>query len=155
LFQPDIMSPAEEEEFLGIIRRLSFGPFIMHGAEAKRGIANFGLRYARPSRTLTSAPEFPAELEPMRIRAASLAGIAPDEFAHLLVNEYQPGTGIGWHPRCAALWDGGRDLDWRGLPHAVSKRRRPGPGNEALTGQSVIQRPGMGLASSNTVETVR
>jgi alkylated DNA repair dioxygenase AlkB len=97
VFRPDIISAAEEEEFLEVIKRLSFGPFVMHGVEAKRRIANFGLRYARPSRTLADAPEFPSELEPVRARAASLAGITPDEFAHLLVNEYQPGAGIGWH----------------------------------------------------------
>jgi alkylated DNA repair dioxygenase AlkB len=97
VFQPEIMSSAEEDEFLGVIKRLSFGPFVMHGEEAKRRIANFGLRYTRPSRSLTRAPEFPDELEPLRVRAASLAGIAPDEFAHLLINEYQPGAGIGWH----------------------------------------------------------
>jgi hypothetical protein len=56
------MSPAEEEEFLSVIKQLSFGPFVMHGVEAKRRIANFGLRYARPSRSLTDAPEFPSEL---------------------------------------------------------------------------------------------
>jgi alkylated DNA repair dioxygenase AlkB len=97
VFRPDIMSPSEEGAFFDVIKRLSFGPFVMHGVEAKRRIANFGLRYAGPSRTLTDAPEFPSELEPLRARAASLAGIAPDEFAHLLVNEYQPGAGIGWH----------------------------------------------------------
>jgi len=97
VFRPDIMSPAEEEDFLEIIKQLSFGPFVMHGVEAKRRIANFGLRYGRPSRTLMDAPEFPPGLEPLRVRAASLAGIAPDEFAHLLVNEYRAGAGIGWH----------------------------------------------------------
>jgi alkylated DNA repair dioxygenase AlkB len=97
VFQPDVMSHAEEEKFLGVIKRLAFGPFVMHGVEAKRRIANFGLRYSRPSRSLTPAPQFPAELEPLRMRAASLAGISPDEFAHLLINEYQPGAGIGWH----------------------------------------------------------
>jgi hypothetical protein len=97
VFEPEIMSPFEEEEFLNVIKGLSFGPFIMHGVEAKRRIANFGLRYARPSGTLTDAPEFPPGLEPLRMRAASLAGIAPSEFAHVLINEYQPGAGIGWH----------------------------------------------------------
>jgi hypothetical protein len=58
------MSPAEEKEFLGVIKRLSFGPFVMHGVEAKRRIADFGLRYVRPTRSLTEAPEFPPELEP-------------------------------------------------------------------------------------------
>jgi alkylated DNA repair dioxygenase AlkB len=95
--RPDITSPSEEAAFLDVIKHLSFGPFVMHGMEAKRRVANFGLRYARPSRSLTDAPEFPPGLEPLRLRAASLAGIAPDEFAHLLVNEYRPGAGIGWH----------------------------------------------------------
>jgi alkylated DNA repair dioxygenase AlkB len=97
VFQPDVMSPSEEAAFLGVIRGLSFGPFVMHGVEAKRRIANFGLHYARPSRTLADAPEFPSGLEPLRLRAATLAGIAPDEFANLLVNEYEPVAGIGWH----------------------------------------------------------
>jgi alkylated DNA repair dioxygenase AlkB len=97
VFRPEIMSLSEEEEFLGVIKELSFGPFVMHGVEAKRRIANFGLRYTRPAGALTDAPQFPPGLEPLRARAASLAGIAPDEFAQLLVNEYQPGAGIGWH----------------------------------------------------------
>jgi alkylated DNA repair dioxygenase AlkB len=97
VFRPEIMSPSEEEEFLSVIKQLSFGPFVMHGVEAKRRVANFGLRYTRPSGSLTDAPQFPPGLEPLRLRAASLAGIVPDEFAQLLVNEYQPGAGIGWH----------------------------------------------------------
>jgi alkylated DNA repair protein (DNA oxidative demethylase) len=76
VFQPEIMSLPEEASFLDVIRRLSFGPFVMHGVEAKRRIANFGLRYARPSRTLTDAPEFPPALEPLRMRAASLDSAA-------------------------------------------------------------------------------
>ena len=79
VFQPEIMSPAEEETFLNVIRQLSFGPFVMHGIEAKRRIANFGLRYTSRSGSLTAAPETPSVLEPLRTRAAALAGIAPSD----------------------------------------------------------------------------
>src|ERR1700728_754535 len=86
VFQSEIISASEEQCFLDVIRTLSFGPFVMHGIEAKRRIANFSLRYLRPSHALIPAPEFPTALEPLRKRAASLAGIEPSEFAHALIN---------------------------------------------------------------------
>jgi alkylated DNA repair dioxygenase AlkB len=46
---------------------------------------------------LSTAPEIPPQFEPIRRRAAAFAGVAPDEFSQILVNEYRPGAGIGWH----------------------------------------------------------
>jgi 2OG-Fe(II) oxygenase superfamily len=97
VFAREIMSPSEETKFLDVIKGLSFGPFVMHGVEAKRRIANFGLRYTRPAGVLAPASEFPSGFDPLRSRAAALAGIEPSDFVHLLVNEYRPGAGIGWH----------------------------------------------------------
>jgi alkylated DNA repair dioxygenase AlkB len=95
VFQADILSSSEEKEFLDLVGGLSFGAFRMHGIEARRRIAHFGLRYA--SGLLTSAPDFPIALEPLRERAAAVAGIEPAQFAEVLVTEYQAGAGIGWH----------------------------------------------------------
>lgn len=97
IFQLEALTPAEEELFLSEIVQLSFGPFRMHGIEAKRRIAHFGLRYTSGSLVLTSAVSFPLALEPLREKAAKLAAISPSEFAEILVTEYQPGAGIGWH----------------------------------------------------------
>jgi alkylated DNA repair dioxygenase AlkB len=36
-------------------------------------------------------------LQPPRAKAASFAGVKPDEFAHVLLVRYDPGAGIGWH----------------------------------------------------------
>jgi hypothetical protein len=55
---------------------------------------HFGLRYALESRMLSTAPEIPSQFEPLRRRAAEFAGLAPDEFSQILVNEYCPGAGI-------------------------------------------------------------
>ena len=39
-------------------------------------------------------PEF---LEPLRVKIAAWMGVPPGELRHALVNEYRPGTPLGWH----------------------------------------------------------
>jgi alkylated DNA repair dioxygenase AlkB len=39
----------------------------------------------------------PAQLLPTRERAASFAGLDPDELQHALLTEYRAGAAIGWH----------------------------------------------------------
>ncbi len=39
----------------------------------------------------------PAWLLPLRERAAAFAGIAPPGLQQVLLSEYSPGAGIGWH----------------------------------------------------------
>jgi alkylated DNA repair dioxygenase AlkB len=39
----------------------------------------------------------PGFLLPLRERAAALAGLAPPELQQVLLTEYAPGAGIGWH----------------------------------------------------------
>jgi alkylated DNA repair dioxygenase AlkB len=46
----------------------------------------------------------PPFLLPLRARASELAGIATSGFQHVLVTEYAPGAGIGWH-RDKAVFD--------------------------------------------------
>jgi alkylated DNA repair dioxygenase AlkB len=55
------------------------------------------LRYAFTSHRLTPASEIPHEFCAIRARAAKLAGVEPDSFSEVLVTEYPPGAGIGWH----------------------------------------------------------
>lgn len=47
-------------------------------------------------RALIDATERDAFLE-LRRRAGDLAGVAPERLAEMLVTEYRPGAGIGWH----------------------------------------------------------
>ncbi len=97
IFEPEFLSRDEEQELLQVIRRLPFYEFKLHGVAAKRRVMHFGLRYALDKRVLSDAPELPVEFEPLRARAAAIAGIATQEFSQILVNEYVPGAGIGWH----------------------------------------------------------
>ena len=97
VFKPDFLTVQEERELLALLQTLPFYEFKLHGVAAKRRVLHFGLRYALESRVLSTAPEMPSQFEPHRRRAAEFAGVAPEEFSQILVNEYRPGAGIGWH----------------------------------------------------------
>jgi DNA oxidative demethylase len=49
------------------------------------------------SSQLSRASEIPDEFSAVRVRAAQLAGVDPHAFSEVLVTEYPPGAGIGWH----------------------------------------------------------
>jgi DNA oxidative demethylase len=87
----------EEEELIGFIRGLSFGEVRMHGVAAKRRVAQFGWRYSFESYRLTPASPVPPALYDLRQRAAMLANVEALDFSEVLVTEYAPGAGIGWH----------------------------------------------------------
>ena len=46
---------------------------------------------------LEQAEEIPTFLRELRARAERFAGLDADPFEHVLVIEYPPGAGIGWH----------------------------------------------------------
>ena len=96
-FKPDFLTVQEERDLFALLQTLPFYEFKLHGVAAKRRVSHFGLRHALESRVLSTAPEIPSQFEPIRRRAAAFAGIAPNEFSQILVNEYRPGAGIGWH----------------------------------------------------------
>jgi alkylated DNA repair dioxygenase AlkB len=97
LFKPDFLTVQEERDLFALLQTLPFYEFKLHGVAAKRRVLHFGLRYALESRVLSTAPEIPSQFEPLRGRVAEFAGVAPAEFSQILVNEYRPGAGIGWH----------------------------------------------------------
>jgi alkylated DNA repair dioxygenase AlkB len=110
VFKPDFLTVQEERELLDLLRTLPFYEFKLYGVAAKRRVLHLGLRYALESRVLSTAPEMPSQFERLRRRAAEFPGVAPEEFSQILVNEYLPGAGIGWHhdSPLLALWRGFR-----------------------------------------------
>lgn len=97
LFEPEIMTGLEEIAFLGVIKELPFGSFRMHGVDAKRRVVRFGAHYLAGSAEMRPASEFPLPLEPLRGRAAKVAGVQAHSVSESLVTEYPPGAAIGWH----------------------------------------------------------
>jgi alkylated DNA repair protein (DNA oxidative demethylase) len=97
VLRSDFITSAEEAALIDFIRTISFGEVRMHGVAAKRRVAQFGWRYSFETYRLTPAAAVPAPLLPLRDSAAILAKVQAAQFAQVLVTEYAPGAGIGWH----------------------------------------------------------
>ena len=97
-YQPELIDPAFEDALVAQVRELPFREFEFHGYKGKRRVVSFGWKYefARGGQ-LHKAEEIPEFLLPLRSVAASFAEVEADAFQHVLVTEYGPGAGIGWH----------------------------------------------------------
>ena len=93
----EIISAAEEKAAVAEFQRLPFEPFQFHQYTGNRRIVSFGWRYDYAGRALRPSDPIPAFLLPLREKAAGFAGVAADELLQILVTEYAPGAGIGWH----------------------------------------------------------
>lgn len=87
----------EEGELIARIEELGLSPFRFHGWTGKRLTRSFGWRYDFDDASFTEVEQIPDWRQPLRERAAEVAGLRPDDFAHALVVRYDPGAGIGWH----------------------------------------------------------
>jgi DNA oxidative demethylase len=96
-YHPEVVNGAEERELAAELGRIEFGAVTMRGQVARRRTAHFGWLYGYESWRITPGPPMPEFLEPLRARAATLAGVAPEALAEVLLTEYPPGAGIGWH----------------------------------------------------------
>ncbi|UQE03155.1 alpha-ketoglutarate-dependent dioxygenase AlkB [Bradyrhizobium japonicum] len=81
-YQPEFLSANEERALLADIETLPFREFEFRGFTGKRRTVSFGWRYDFNGGGLTRTEDMPEFLTPIRA---------------LLVTEYAPGAGIGWH----------------------------------------------------------
>lgn len=96
-YQPDLITAAEEADLVGHLAQLPFEPFDFHGHLANRQVIGFGYRYDYASRTVRAAPAIPDFLQSLRQKIADFTGLDAEAFQQVLINEYNPGAGIGWH----------------------------------------------------------
>jgi alkylated DNA repair dioxygenase AlkB len=104
-YQPDLISPTDEQSLLDRIRELPLKEFEFHGFTARRRTISFGWHYDFASARLGPAEEIPPWLLPLREKAAGFAGLPTEQLPHVLVLEYSPGATIGWHRDKAAFGD--------------------------------------------------
>jgi alkylated DNA repair dioxygenase AlkB len=97
VYRPELIDETEEQALLRELRQLEFYEVKMHGVVARRRVMHFGWRYGYESWRIEPGPPIPEFLLPLRQRAAELAGVEAEQFAEVLVTEYPPGAGIGWH----------------------------------------------------------
>jgi len=91
-YRDDFITDTDERELLDAMAGVAFSDFEMRGVVARRRVAFFGQSYDR-----AAAGPLPAFLLPLRAAIARWAGVDADAFAMALINEYRPGSPIGWH----------------------------------------------------------
>jgi alkylated DNA repair dioxygenase AlkB len=91
-YREHFITEAEEHALLGHIAEVEFADFEMRGVVARRRVAFFGESYDQ-----AGALPLPDFLQSLRRPMAEWAGVAAEDFAMALINEYRPGSPIGWH----------------------------------------------------------
>ena len=97
-YQPAFIEMATEVALIKLVQELPFQEFDFHGFKGKRRVVSFGWKYEfSGGGKLRKAGEIPEFLLELRALAATFANVQQDAFQHVLVTEYRPGAGIGWH----------------------------------------------------------
>ncbi|MBA2657840.1 MAG: alpha-ketoglutarate-dependent dioxygenase AlkB [Tatlockia sp.] len=103
-YHAEFVSAEEEQLLIRQFRTLNWQNIIMYKKIAKRRVVHFGLDYSYSNRKVKSTVSPPAFLEPIIARSAQLLLLKPTELEEILITEYSPGAGIGWH-RDAPVFD--------------------------------------------------
>lgn len=93
----DMINPAEEADLIARIDATDLSPFRFQQWTGKRLTHSYGWRYDFETGKFDQAPPIPDWLHPVRLHAASFAGLDPDQLVQALLIRYDPGAGIGWH----------------------------------------------------------
>jgi alkylated DNA repair dioxygenase AlkB len=94
---PDVLTPAEERSLVGQFEKLPLKPFEFHGYQGNRRIYTFGHRYIFAGQEPRADASIPDYLRPVTEIASRISGTPADAFEQLMLTEYAPGAGIGWH----------------------------------------------------------
>jgi alkylated DNA repair dioxygenase AlkB len=93
----NFISEAEEHELIREIQKLQLTPFKYYQFTGKRRTVSFGWEYEFGKSDITTAPDIPDFLLPVRTRAANLFDIDPNSLIQTSIIEYSTGSPIGWH----------------------------------------------------------
>ena len=96
-YQAHLLSAHEEQLLVEQLAALPLRAFEFRGYLGKRRVISFGWQYDFNKGALRKADDIPSFLLPLRDSVARFAGMAPSDLRQVLVTEYAPGAGIGWH----------------------------------------------------------
>ncbi|HYW51712.1 MAG TPA: alpha-ketoglutarate-dependent dioxygenase AlkB [Gemmatimonadaceae bacterium] len=103
-YQAEFITSKEEVALQREIRDLPFKPFEFHGYTGKRRTVSFGWHYDFATEQLRLATVIPPFLDALRAPVANFGDVTAESLTQVLVTEYEPGAGIGWH-RDKAVFD--------------------------------------------------
>ena len=96
-YRPEFLDGDVEATLIDAFVALPFREAPFHQYTARRRVVRFGHDAYADLGELPDGGPWPAWLLDLRRKAAAAIGVADDAFVHALVNEYRPGTPIGWH----------------------------------------------------------
>lgn len=96
-YRENLLSVSEEKYYVRHFQDLKFEPFNFHGYLGNRRTVSYGWHYDFAASKLQASNKIPEFLTPLKDIAETFTNIPASEFEHLLVTEYAPGAGIGWH----------------------------------------------------------
>jgi alkylated DNA repair dioxygenase AlkB len=96
-YEEELIDSDEEQTAIAHLGSLDLAPFRFHGWVGNRKTHSFGWRYDFDDASFARTEPIPSWLEGLRAKAAGFAGVAPNDFVHVLLARYDPGAGIGWH----------------------------------------------------------
>src|ERR1700722_6046339 len=96
-YNPDVISDADERAPVQGLQNLPLQPFEFQGFYANRRIFTFGHKYIFAGQKPRADARIPDYLRPLAECAAAISGKPAAAFAQVMVTEYKPGAGIGWH----------------------------------------------------------
>ena len=80
-YLPDFIRREEGRALIERLQSLELAPFRFHGWTGNRKTVSFGWRYDFDDASFRRTEPIPAWLEPLRRKAAALAGVVPGEIA--------------------------------------------------------------------------
>lgn len=78
IYRPSFISQAEEQELIHEIQQLHLAPFQYYQFTGKRRTVSFGWQYEFGNKEITTAPDMPEFLLPIRTRAATFFSMDPN-----------------------------------------------------------------------------
>jgi alkylated DNA repair dioxygenase AlkB len=96
-YQEEVISADQESALIEAFQVLPFKNFEFQGYEGKRRVVSFGWQYDFTTHQLGRTLEIPGFLLELRKTMARFSDIKEDLLQQVLVSEYSPGAGIGWH----------------------------------------------------------
>src|SRR5580704_3617495 len=94
---PDVLTPPQEKSLVTEFEKLPLRPFEFHGYQGNRRIYTFGHRYIFAGQEARADASIPEYLQQLTDIASRISGMPADAFEQLMLTEYAPGAGIGWH----------------------------------------------------------
>ena len=96
-YMPNVLTPAEEVDLVQKFEALPLKPFEFHGYLGNRRIYSFGHKYVFAGQEPRDDASIPDYFAPLLAIASQISGKPSEAFEQVMVTEYAPGAGIGWH----------------------------------------------------------